>query len=98
MVSLVPVIHHRVQTFEEGDNMCKKAVAVDTALRTLVKEGQSVEINSTFIKKWAEKAREFGGSLSAKRIEKAIKALKLKVSVTSCANQHFQSAGWMVNI
>lgn len=78
--------------------MCKKAIAVDTALKSLVKEGQSVEISSTFIKKWAEEAKKLGGALSAKRIEKAFKALKLKVSLTPCAQKHLQSSAWVVNI
>lgn len=78
--------------------MCKKAIAVDTALKTLVKEGQSLEVSSSFIKKWDAAVRALNGSLSAKRVEKAFKAMKLKVSLTSCAQNHFRSAGWVVNI
>lgn len=78
--------------------MCEKAVAVDKALETLVSKGQNVEISSTFIKKWALKAREFGGSLSAKRFQMALRKMELKVSVTTCGQQHMSSAGWVVNI
>ena len=78
--------------------MCKKAIAVDQALKTFVKEGQKLEITSGFIKKWAEKAKELGGSLSAARIQKAISVLKLKVTLSPCAIRHCQSAGWSLQL
>lgn len=75
----------------------KKAVAVDTAFRTLMGDKKTLTLTGGFLRSWAQKARDLGGSLSAVRILKAVNKLKVKViHIRSCAATYLKSNNWFI--
>ena len=76
----------------------KKAEAVDSALENLMGKNTKLSLTADFLRNWAQKARELGGSLSAERIRRAINKLGVKVTeVRKCAVQYMNSNHWFVS-
>jgi hypothetical protein len=72
----------------------QKAIAVDTAFKTLMGDKKELTLTGNFLRSWAEKARNLGGS---GRIIKAIQKLKVKVvHIHSCASQYLASNRWFI--
>ena len=75
----------------------EKAIAVDVALKALMGDKKELILTGDFLRSWAQKARELGGTLSATRIVKAIHKLKVKViHIRGCASRYLNSNRWFI--